>query len=75
MQCSRDGGLVHESDLLGPEGLERVERFDDLWGSGSVGFSVCNPLLVLLGVESTLFDDADADVDDVAGMDWVAAGV
>ena len=75
MQSGRDGGLVDESDFLGPEGLERIECFGDLWGSGSVGFAACNPLLVLFGVETTAFDDADADVNDVAGMDGVASRV
>ena len=62
MQSGRDGGLVYESDFLGPEGLERIECFGDLWGSGSVGFGACNPLLVLFGIEieTTAFDDADA---------------
>ena len=54
-----DCRLVDKSDLVGPKRLERVKRLNDAGGGGCSG----DPLLVLLCVRSTSFDDPDANVE------------
>ena len=63
-----DRRLVDECDRVGPILFEGVDRLDD-----QRGFALArDPSFVLLGVHSTLFDDAQADVDDVAIVHRVA---
>ena len=63
--------MIYEGDFVCPERLERREGLNDLGANGLAH----DPLLVLFGVETTAFDDADANVNDVAGMDGVASRV
>ena len=71
MRACGDCRLVDERDLVRPERLERVERFDDAGGGGRSG----DPALVLLRVQAASLDDADSDVDDVAIDDRIPCGV
>ena len=63
--------LVDEHDLVRPKRFERVECLVDAGGSGQPG----NPTLVLLHVQTALFDDGDPNVDDVVINDQVPCGV
>ncbi len=68
VKTGRDGGLIDQGDLGGPEFLERIHVFVNAWADGLTG----NPLLVLFGVHATAFDDVQADVDDVDVVHWIA---
>ncbi len=61
MHACRDGGLVHEGDLGSPKRLERVDRLNN----AGADWLISNPGLVLFAVHPTLFDDSEANVNNV----------
>jgi hypothetical protein len=68
MLQGRDSPLVDECNRVGPIFFEGVNCLDDQWDP----VFVQDPIFVLLGVHSTVLDDAQADVDYVAFVHWVA---
>jgi hypothetical protein len=68
MLQGRDSRLVDECNCVGPIFHEGVNRLDDWWDR----VLAQDPFFVLLGVHSTALDDAQANVDDVAVVYWVA---
>jgi hypothetical protein len=63
-----NSSLVDECNHVGPIFLEGVNHLDDWWDH----VLMQDPTFVLLGVHSTVLDDAQADVNDVAVVHWVA---
>jgi hypothetical protein len=60
--------LVDQRDHVGPIFLEGVDRLDDRRGFVFAG----NPIFVHFRVHPTVFDDAQANVNDVTIIHWVA---
>ncbi len=60
--------MIDHGNLGGPEFLERIHVFVDAWADGLTG----DPLLVIFSVHAAAFDDAQADVNDVDVIHWIA---
>ena len=63
--------VLDKRDPVRPTRLQRVERL----GNAGGGSCSSNPTLVLLRVQTTLFDDTDPDVNDVVINNQVPCGV
>jgi hypothetical protein len=73
MLQGRDSSLIDKCNCVGPIFLEGVDRLDDWWDR----ILAQDPVFVLLGVHSTILDDAQTNINDVTVIHWVvySAGV
>ncbi len=68
MLQGRDCSLVDECNCVGLIFLEGVKSLNDRWDH----LLARDPIFVLLGIHPTALDDAQANVDDIAAIHWVA---
>jgi hypothetical protein len=68
MLKGRDSCLVGECNCVGPIFFEGVDCLNDQWDH----VFAQDPIFLLLGIHPTGLDDAQADVDDVVIVHWVA---
>ncbi len=68
MLQGQDSRLVDECNPIGPIFFEGVNHFDD-WRDCVF---VRDPIFALLNIHSTMLDDAQANVNDVMVIHWVA---
>ncbi len=73
MLGGQDSSLIDKCNRVGPILLEGVDCLDNWWDP----VLTQDPFFVLLGVHSTMLDDAQANINDVTVLHWVAcsAGV
>ncbi len=73
MLQGQDSSLIDKSNHVGPIFLEGVDRLGDWWDH----VLARDPVFVLLGVHSTMLDDAQANINDITVIHRVAcsAGV
>ncbi len=68
MLQGRDSSLIDKCNHVGPILLEGVDPLKNWWDCILAG----DPVFVLLGIHSTTLDEAQANVNDVTVVHWVA---
>ena len=68
MLQGRDSSLIDKCNHVGPIFLEGVDRLNDRWDH----VLARDPVFVLLGLHSIMLDDAQANINDITVIHWVA---